>query len=73
MSKAQDYIDAANSANYYDAGNILARAIGDKKLVTKLEKQGYITLSLKLIEAVAFRYETSNQKFMKQILQQFAS
>lgn len=72
MKTTQEYLNAASNANFIDAGNILARAIGHNKLVSKLEKNGYQSLALRLIEAVAFRYQESNQSFMKKILTEHA-
>lgn len=70
---AKNYLEAANIAtNYYDIGNILARGIGHEKLISKLEKAGYQSLALRLIEAVAFRYENANQALMKKVLEEYA-
>ena len=72
MSKTKEFLNAAENSNFIDAGNILARAIGHNKLVSKLEQNGYQSLALRLIEAVAFRYQESNQAFMKKMLTEHA-
>lgn len=72
MSKAQEYLAMAKEANFIDAGNILARCVGHEKLVSRLEKMRYQTLAWRLVEAIAFRYQESNQKFMKECIRKYA-